>query len=170
MTAGESFAISTDPITGEVRQTLFSPRDPRGKPPEGFRFRNEFSDELEPIPGGPKDIKTAETAGRISLTKGGLENVRKLKGELFKDGKLDRGLLLQINTNSFDGRRLRSFFDNASAAQLRLETGAAATETELDNNLSRFLPNVALDGDKSALAKIEALENFLSLGLEDLGS
>jgi hypothetical protein len=49
-------------------------------------------------------------------------------------------------------------------AKLRLETGAAATESEVERTLARFLPTVA-DTEDSAKFKLDELQKFFKSAL-----
>jgi hypothetical protein len=58
----------------------------------------------------------------------------------------------------------RSAIRNAVEAKLRIETGAAATESEVERTLARFLPTVA-DTPDSAKFKLDELEKFFKSSL-----
>lgn len=122
----------------------------------------------------PKDEAglTPENAGKVAMAQQAIAGVGTVRGLLFdKSGNLNRGLVMAMsipgttglpgNTNA---RVARSAIRNAVEAKLRLETGAAATQSEIDRTLDRFLPTVG-DTPQSAAFKLGELENFFQMSL-----
>ena len=80
-----------------------------------------------------------------------------------KDGKFDRGLAASASADIpfSKGKTVRQSIERAVEIILRLRTGAAAPDQEVKHYAKMFIPS-ALDNDKSAKAKIDALENFFN--------
>lgn len=152
------------------------------KPPTGYRWKGGKPDgELEPIPGGPAATKAAaaedpkqspENAGKIAMGRQAIEGIGTTRGIIFdKDGNLNRALVGAMNLPIVAGlpgnsqaRIARSAMRNAVEAKLRIETGAAATEPEVERTLARFMPTVA-DTKESAKFKMDELEKFFKSSL-----
>ena len=110
---------------------------------------------------------TPENAGKVSMAQQAVEGIGTVRGIIFdKSGKLNRGLVGAMNLPIVSGlpgnsqaRIARSAIRNAVEAKLRIETGAAATESEVERTLARFLPTIA-DTPESAKFKLDELEKF----------
>jgi hypothetical protein len=140
------------------------------KAPPGYRYVGATG-KLEAIPGGPAEKLAGETAGKVALYKGGLEDIKEFKKYVFdEDGKLDRVFLAKMNApfgagRFADVRDAHSLISNAIEAKLRAETGAAATQDEIDRNVEKFMPSIR-DNEKTAENKIRRLEKFLGTAIE----
>ena len=140
------------------------------KPPTGFRFVNpsDPNSALEPIPGGPADRLSSESAGKAALLDQGLLDVQRAGKKLFTfddNGEItgvDRKLLAtaQGNVPFTEGREFRSEIMNTIEGKLRIETGAAAQEGEVKRIADRFMPSV-LDNDETIKNKMRRLEEFV---------
>ncbi len=141
------------------------------KPPSGYKFAADGS--LEFIPGGPADPKTKggqKLSGELAGKVGGLEQALEQDipfaiKNLFKDGDLDKGdfqesVLMQRAPFS-DGvgvtREVRQAVSRALGAVLRMESGAAVPETELERYMQQYMPSI-VDSNQAARAKILALK------------
>ena len=122
---------------------------------------------LKPPAPAKEDGQTPENAGKISMSQQAVEGVQTMRKLLFDDkGNINKALLFAMtvpgttgmpgNTNA---RIARSAMRNAVEAKLRIETGAAATESEVVRTLDRFIPTV-MDTQQSAAFKLDELENF----------
>lgn len=115
---------------------------------------------------------TPENAGKVAMAQQAVEGIGTARGYLFdKDGNFNTKLAAMISTPGFAGlplnseaRIARSALRNAIEAKLRIETGAAATESEVNRTLARFLPT-ALDTKESAAFKLDELEKFFKTSL-----
>lgn len=144
------------------------------KPPSGYRYNMQGS--LEPIMGGPEDPNkkkfTPEQAGKVSMVKNAVEAMKEVKTALFdENGKVKSMVDLTnayIGTPGTEGARIRNLLSNAVEAQLRSETGAAATKDEIDRMLKRFLP-APFDNADTKRQKVEQLTNLLGGTLEAEG-
>jgi hypothetical protein len=115
---------------------------------------------------------TPENAGKVAMSQQAVDGIGTVRGIVFdKDGKLNRGVVGAMNLPIVSGlpgnsqaRIARSAIRNAIEAKLRIETGAAATESEVERTLARFLPTIS-DTDTSAKFKLEELEKFFKTSL-----
>ena len=113
-----------------------------------------------------------ENAGKVAMSQQAVEGIGTTRGIVFdKDGKLNRSLVGAMNLPIVAGlpgnsqaRIARSAIRNAVEAKLRIETGAAATESEVERTLARFLPTIA-DTDESAKFKLDELDKFFKSSL-----
>lgn len=159
-----------DKSTGQLkRMGGFKPTQEQGKPPPGYRWTQQGK--LEAIPGGPAEKISGEVAGKIALYEGGLSDVKSFRDYLFnKDGKLNRPFIAKMNTpfgagRFGDVRDAHSKISNAIEAKLRAETGAAATQDEIDRNIEKFMPSIR-DNERTVNNKMDRLEKFLSRAIE----
>jgi hypothetical protein len=164
-----SFGKKSDPFASLIAGA-YGPQ----KPPTGYQYSPDGN--LTAIPGGPDDPNspkrfTPEQAGKVSMNQNALDAVKKARDMMLgEDGKVDTKKLLsaQMNLPNTEGRQIRNLMKNAIEAQLRLESGAAVPETEVERALDRFLPSV-LDSEPTKLQKFQQLENLLSGGLGAMG-
>jgi len=128
---------------------------------------------IRPAPKGAAELGlTPENAGKVAMATQAIEGVDVARSKIFdKDGKINKGLLLAISVpgttglpGHSDARIARSAIRNAVEAKLRLETGAAATESEINRTLDRFMPTVA-DTAESAKFKLDELQKFFRSSL-----
>lgn len=111
--------------------------------------------------------KTPEQAAKISLQKRAIENIDKAKNILFDDeGDFNDRFL--INTFTGKGRTAKTLIKGAVEAQLRAESGAAVTESEVERATERFFPSL-LDSDELKSEKLNNLRNLLSGSLSVSG-
>jgi hypothetical protein len=112
--------------------------------------------------------KTMEEAGKFSMMSNALMNVDEVMGAIVKkDGTVDRDLVFQSFTNLpfSEGRDINSMIEDAIAAKLRAETGAAANADEVKSISRRFSPS-SFDKDSVIVGKMKRLRRFLSDTLE----
>ena len=113
----------------------------------------------------PKPL-SAEAAGRYSMANQALKDVQDVKRSILNpEGDLNDTLVAAANVPftagvGTDARMLRSRIENAVAAKLRIETGAAATKDEIENISKRFMPTLG-DTAASAMDKLNRLEEFM---------
>ena len=149
------------------------PNDPRRRAYDAaIRKDSETPAQIAP-PKDPKaDLQTPENAGKIAMGRQAIEGISTARGILFdKEGNLNRGLIGAMNLPIVSGlpmnsqaRIARSAMRNAVEAKLRIETGAAATESEVDRTLARFMPTVS-DTKESAKFKLDELDKFFKSSL-----
>jgi hypothetical protein len=121
---------------------------------------------LAPKPTAAEGL-TPENAGKVAMSQQAVAGVDTVRGIIFdKDGKINRAMVMQMNLPIVSGmpgnsqaRIARTAIRNAVEAKLRIETGAAATESEVERTLARFLPTLA-DTNESAKFKLDELQKF----------
>lgn len=117
---------------------------------------------------------TPEGAGKVALMKQGRQDVQAAKALLFDDkGNLRRTVAAFANVGGTAGvgeesRKVFSYIRNAIGAKLRMETGAAAPDSEVTEIARRFLPSWAMDNSESAKDKLDRLQEFMDMGLTEL--
>ena len=122
---------------------------------------------VKPPPKADEAGLTPENAGKVSMAQQSVESIGTVRNIIFdKEGNLNRGVVMAMNLPGVSGlplnsqaRIARSAMRNAVEAKLRLETGAAATESEVDRTIARFMPTFA-DTKESAKFKLDELEKF----------
>ena len=107
---------------------------------------------------------SAEAAGRFAMLRQGADHVRFAENILFPNGKFSRMAATGSKYNLPGGefQKAHSAIQNAINSKLRAETGAAATEEEMANMLSRFEPDPVRDNAESARKKLDDLWDFLN--------
>ena len=149
---------------------------PKGQnPPTGYAFNPDGS--LHSIKGGPADASIAHSvpsgteAGQLAIVKQGQDAIGDIKNLMFdKNGDLNKGVVTEaagINvplvgkTPAFSdaARKLRTAFYNMANAKLRLESGAAVPESEVQRTADAYLAS-ALDSDATAQFKLQAPEQY----------
>lgn len=136
------------------------------KIPIGFRpvKENGLTVGVEPVPGGPKDNLTGETAGKTQSLRGGLKAAENIEDLIFdKDGSLNNLNLFNafFGTIGTDGRELATRYEVGIQAITRNETGAAMPPEEIENTRLRFQPSI-FDSVKTARLKIQMFREFMS--------
>lgn len=126
------------------------------------------------IPGvRPNDQgQTPENAGKIAMAQQAIKDLDSAESLLFgSNGRLNNNVVWGMNVPGFAGmpgntpaRDAYSAIQNAVAAKLRLETGAAANQSEVENIARRFMPTPA-DTPQSARSKLSRLREFFSTSL-----
>ena len=122
---------------------------------------------VKPAPKESEGGLTPENAGKVSMAQQSVESIGTVRNIIFdKEGNLQRGVVMAMNLPGVSGlpmnsqaRIARSAMRNAVEAKLRLETGAAATQSEVDRTIARFMPTFA-DTKESAKFKLDELEKF----------
>ena len=125
-----------------------------------------------PKAGGADAGMTPENAGKVAMSQQAVEGIGTVRGIIFdKDGNMNRNVIGAMNLPIVAGlpgnsqaRIARTAIRNAVEAKLRIETGAAATESEVERTLARFLPTIA-DTKESAKFKLDELEKFFKSSL-----
>ena len=116
---------------------------------------------------------SGEAAGKVAMADQAVTDIRGVRNILFdKDGKLDRSLVAAMNVPFSAGvpghanaRSAYSKIQNAVSAKLRIETGAAATESEVRGILDRFLPKVS-DPESVVKERLDRLEEFMNTTID----
>lgn len=126
------------------------------------------------IPGvRPNDQgQTPENAGKIAMAQQAVKDLDSAEALLFgQNGRLMNNVVWGMNVPGFAGmpgntpaRNAYSAIQNAVAAKLRLETGAAANQSEVENIARRFMPTPA-DTSDSARNKLSRLRDFFNTSL-----
>lgn len=145
-------------------------------------FEMDFKDRELQLRREIQDFKTSqaqqgaglsgEAAGKIAMADRAVLDIQEARTKLFKDGKMDRGLIAAMNIPftagmplNEDARGAYSRLHNAVAAKLRIETGAAATESEVRGILDRFLPKIS-DTDQVVRDRLDSLEQFMNTTID----
>lgn len=118
------------------------------------------------------DGQTPENAGKVAMAQQAITSVDEFRTRVFtEDGRLKRGVLAAMMTpgaagmpGNEDARIAYSAIRNAVEAKLRMETGAAATEPEVQRTINRFMPT-PFDTKASADFKLGELQKFFSTAL-----
>ena len=118
---------------------------------------------------GPKP--TADQAGRSALVTQGARGAQRVREAIVNtDGSINRDTVFSMSSDipllgkgvpGTKGRGVRSVLEDSLASKLRLETGAQANETELQNIVDRFMPSL-LDDDSTIRDKMERLNQFFT--------
>ncbi len=163
---GFEFAKSVDPTMTlteylKLRKTGGVTVNTGRPPPTGFEELPDGS--LRPIPGGPKDTLTPEAAGRVALLASGKASMDELNRLVFKkDGSVDRAAVtsawLGLPTES--AQQISLHLLNALNVKIRIESGAAVPETEVERMKKTFEPKPT-DRDATVRAKFDLLGDFL---------
>jgi hypothetical protein len=114
-------------------------------------------------------------AAQVAMLQQGMQNIADAEAKIFvKDPqtggilRLNRALLSNVNSPvgslGEDARTVRTALRNAVEARLRLESGAAVPQTEVDRMTDRLMPG-PLDTVKSAQYKLSQLRDFFSSSL-----
>ena len=106
---------------------------------------------------------SGDTAGKLAMLSQASRDVEEAKTMLFPNGKLDVKRLTSgfLGAPSELGREINSRIDNAVAAKLRAETGAAATPGEVDNISKRFKPKPGIDDENAVSDKLIRLKEYI---------
>jgi len=134
--------------------------------------RSEAAGKTPAPPAAAATGLTPENAGKVAMSKQSRDAINTVRGIIFrKDGSMDRAIVgamglpvvagLPMNSRA---RIARSAVRNAIEAKLRLETGAAATESEIERTVQRFMPTIA-DTEESAKFKLDELDKFFASSL-----
>ena len=149
------------------------------KAPPGFRYKSDDPNTLEPIPGGPA-TKITETQGRAleasSRVGKGLEILQApaQSGEpLFKVlSGLQENVASKVPGGNYllspDYQRAQQSMNDIAAALLRMETGAAAPESERLEVVARYSPQPG-DSDAVIAQKLQALKGRYETAQQALG-
>lgn len=116
----------------------------------------------------PKSVQEAGTIAGLETSQADLKIAEDI---FFPKGTFDRAAALAAKTGTpgTQGRDAGQAIRRSVDTIIRLKTGAAAPAQELNNLTGMFTPS-ALDSDKGARAKLDALGNFLNIAAEELGA
>lgn len=115
---------------------------------------------------------TPENAGKVAMAEQSINGIDTVKALLFDNaGNINRWLVAAMNVPLASGmpfndnaRIAKAALRNAVEAKLRLETGAAATQSEIDRIMDRYSPTIS-DTPKSAKYKLDQLQEFFKSSL-----
>lgn len=129
---------------------------------------------MQPAPTGAGEPAglSGEAAGKVAMADQAVSDIRGARDILFPDGKMDRAAVAAMGVPFTAGlpghkgaRDAYSRLHNAVGAKLRIETGAAATESEVKGILDRFMPRV-LDDEQTAKDRMDRLETFMNTTID----
>ena len=151
LSAGQTrFDANNEPIAEGVPLKDIVAPTPLFKVPQGYMLKNkdDFSEGIIPIPGGPKDSLNKDAAGvsamMITAQKAAVDaDITGLIFDFDEEGNVasvNRKNIFnaKINTPFTDGALLSTAMEMGIQAITRVETGAAMPETEVDNTRKRF--------------------------------
>lgn len=109
---------------------------------------------------------SSESAAKLQLAKGGVEDIDAFEKLIIPNGVVDdttrlRLAQMQSNMPLTKGRTAGALIDNAIEAKIRAESGAAVPEEEVVRIRKRFRPNI-LDSDELIISKIKRMRRFLT--------
>lgn len=138
------------------------------KAPAGYRFTQ--TGDLEAIAGGPATKQSAEAAGKIALIKQGLADVEAFESQIKnKDGAFNRAKIAGLRVYGRPNARDEySKLNNSLNARLRLESGAAVPETEVERAFETFAPN-PFDSDATIESKLKRQKEFFLSAEKEIG-
>ena len=140
----------------------------QGNAPAGYRFTD--TGDLEAIAGGPATKQSAESAGKIALIKQGLSDIESFENQIMdEDGTFNRTKITGLRTYGRPGARDEfSKLYNALNARLRLESGAAVPESEVQRAFETFAPS-PLDSDATIKSKVTRLKEYFGSAKKEIG-
>lgn len=146
--------------------------------PSGFMLRDPKNPGkgIQPIPGGPADKQTVESASKTAAIELSRKQIPEIEKLLFnEDGSINRKNLRNssislpfTNTKGIPftkGSELATRMEVGIQAITRAETGAAMPPEEVENTRKRFQPG-ALDSDNQVKIKLEMFKDFLNGSLK----
>lgn len=106
---------------------------------------------------------SSEGAGRASAVTQALSELKGVRNLIFPNGKFDRAVAIgaQWNIPSTKTQLVRNRMSRAIQAKMRLDTGATAPQTEIDQYMSDYLPG-GFDTPIAAEDKIKSLEDVFT--------
>jgi hypothetical protein len=129
---------------------------------------NDVTSKIAPqVKGAPLD------PGRISMALQAHKDITDARNLIFdQNGELNRSVLAGMDVPGTSGvgtdaRKAYSAIENAVAAKLRGETGAATNPGEIANTAARFRPTL-MDTKESAKYKMDRLQEFMGMTLDQL--
>jgi hypothetical protein len=140
--------------------------EPAFKVPSGFMLKDATNPALgvTPIPGGPKDKESGESAGKIQMLRTAEAALEGASNLVFnEDGSPNWKNIAMAGSNvpKTEGRELRNQMEFGIQAITRLETGAAMPESEVNNTRERFQPSV-FDSPETIKLKMEMFNDFIT--------
>ena len=140
--------------------------EPAFKVPTGFMLKDATNPALgvTPIPGGPKDKESGESAGKIQMLRTAETALEGASNLVFnEDGSPNWKNIAMAGSNvpKTEGRELRNQMEFGIQAITRLETGAAMPESEVNNTRERFQPSV-FDSPETIKLKMEMFNDFIT--------
>ncbi len=133
------------------------------KPPKGYEWvvPGDTSKGLKAIPGGPGAKLPGNQAGYLAMLEAARPGVESAK-QFFLDPKFGQGPINALGqaTNSFDIGRARRNIQYAIEGALRIATGAAAPQHEVDRFMGMYAPSV-YDSLETRRQKLNALDGFM---------
>jgi hypothetical protein len=128
-------------------------------------------------PPPPSEPLSREGAGAATMLQQAIKDIDIAMGLMYDEkGNLKKDVIAKafmpgavgIAGVGTDARKLYSTILNAIEAKLRVETGAAATQPEIDRLMARFAPSV-LDDAETVKFKMDRLKDFMRGGVSGMG-
>ena len=120
-----------------------------------------------PLPLIPEEVPKGlepTAAARAQGAKQGIQLIRGVRNQLVDEqGNVDRTLVATMNANIpfTEGRKLRQQYLDSLEARIRIESGAAVPQEEIERLAARFMPSV-LDSDEAIIDKMNRAEQFFA--------
>jgi hypothetical protein len=138
----------------------------KGRIPPGYRFTDPTNpaSPLEAIPGGPAEKQSPQNAAANAALGEAKRDLDTAKGMLYdSNGNVNRGLLVTSAASipGSAGRQFNQTLQRSIMSKLRLESGAAISDQELQRYNKMFIPSY-WDSADAIKSKMQSLDNFLS--------
>ena len=113
-----------------------------------------------------------EAAGKLGMVQSGLSDLKLAKDILMPGGKVNKKRIFEMampggGLPKSEGREAKAYLLNAMEGKIRIESGAAVPDQEMERLALRFMPSL-LDSDKLVKAKLNRLEGYLNGVVEKL--
>jgi hypothetical protein len=137
-----------------------------GPVPSGYKRvkgPGETGSKLVQEPGAPAEKIPAETRAKLGMLDASEKSLKEAQDLLFKDGGYRRGLLTAVYSPVRTGAagQFYNAMRDALASRLRAESGGAITESEVADQLERYLPK-PWDSKDEAQARFRRFNQFIS--------
>lgn len=144
--------------------------DNQGRTVEHFRNAQtkEPHEGVKPHVIAPIKAASPEAAARVALAVTGVKNFYRLQNMLYKDGQVNKKLILMAHApmgGVSDGRNLLATFLDALDSRGRAASGAAMPESEVKNYKVMFFPS-PLDNELTIKTKMARFKDFMTAYIE----
>ena len=115
---------------------------------------------------------SSDAAGKKAMMLQSVKDLQEARRMLFPGGKFDRSVLISANAPfggvGEKGRLFSSRLQSAISTRLLVQTGVAASPGEFQRLSNAFIPSAIFDTPGSAMDKLNRLEEFLHMGLDEM--
>jgi hypothetical protein len=170
----ENSGYTFDKNTGKWTLGVTAPQKPENAP-AGYEWVSPGNPSagLRPIAGGPATKLEGNTAAQLAMVEASAPGVEAAKQYFlssdFKSGPIDAaGLALGQQFEAGNIGRHRRSIKIATEAALRMATGAAAQDKEVDRYADFYTPSV-YDAEETRRQKLNALTTFMEYAKKNIG-